>query len=204
MKKFEPDFPIGFTGFAQSGKGTSANIVVKNYGYELRSIGSTLRNIALEINPLIRMSNGEISDYKTLLNTLTYEGAKKEHPEFRRFLINLARGCKRHIYDSVLAEPAFKREEPLHYINEPVEPDNSPLRVVVDDIRFASDSEELYKANGILIMITKPGVKPADPSEQMMLNLHCDYEIQNDGTVAELEAKIVDVIQRECIKRNAA
>ena len=50
---------IGLTGYARSGKDTVAKILVDNYGYKRIAFADKIRELLVEINPILE--NGHLS-----------------------------------------------------------------------------------------------------------------------------------------------
>jgi hypothetical protein len=83
--------------------------------------------------------------------------------------------------------------------------ENDPnIRVVVSDVRFENEINEIHKLNGIIIKVTRPGMSNNDmhDSERLIDNLHGDYEIQNDSGIEELYNKINNILDENVFKKS--
>lgn len=69
-------------------------------------------------------------------------------------------------------------------------------RVVVTDVRFRNEASAISDAGGIIVRITRPGVGPANDhvSEVDLDDWGFDATITNDGTIADLRRKILDLV----------
>jgi hypothetical protein len=68
---------------------------------------------------------------------------------------------------------------------------------IITDTRFPNEAEAIKKADGIIIRIERPGVKPINPhpSETSLDKWDFDYVIVNDGSLADLTKKIKKVLK---------
>lgn len=83
---------IGLTGYKESGKSTTANILVDRYGFTRLSFGTALKQMVRRINPVVSYDPAE---HKLLtLSEVAHADVddtqlKKSYPEYRRFLQRL-------------------------------------------------------------------------------------------------------------------
>ena len=68
---------------------------------------------------------------------------------------------------------------------------------VITDTRFPNEAQAIQQANGIIIRVERPGVKPINnhPSEVSLDNWNFDHTIINDGSVKDLVKKVKQVLQ---------
>lgn len=68
---------------------------------------------------------------------------------------------------------------------------------VITDTRFPNEAEAIKKANGIIIRVERPGVKPINnhPSEVSLDNWNFDHTIINDSSVEALAEKVKQILQ---------
>lgn len=69
--------------------------------------------------------------------------------------------------------------------------DGAPI--VIPDVRFAHDVEEIHRRGGITIKVTRTGV-PIHEFEADVNDIETTYEVTNDGTIEELHEKINKII----------
>lgn len=69
-------------------------------------------------------------------------------------------------------------------------------RVVVTDVRFRNEASAISDVGGIIVRVTRPGVGPANDhvSEVDLDDWGFDATITNDGTIADLRRKILDLV----------
>lgn len=69
--------------------------------------------------------------------------------------------------------------------------------VVVTDARFENEVAALQGIGGKIIRITRPGsATDSHESERYIDTLPADYEITNDGTIDELHAKVLTLVNQ--------
>jgi hypothetical protein len=68
--------------------------------------------------------------------------------------------------------------------------DGSPI--IVTDVRFDHDVEEIHKRGGITIKITRKGT-PQHDIEFGIDSIQATYEIENDGTLDDLRLKVAAI-----------
>jgi hypothetical protein len=68
---------------------------------------------------------------------------------------------------------------------------------IITDTRFPNEAQAIQQANGIIIRVERPGVKPINnhPSEVSLDNWNFDHTIINDGSVEDLVKKVKQVLQ---------
>ena len=80
---------------------------------------------------------------------------------------------------------------------------NDCCNVVVSDVRFKNEVEEIHKLGGMVIKIIRPTINNIDMHEsEKNIDILCgDYEIINDGTLEELYNKINNIIEKNVFKK---
>jgi hypothetical protein len=68
---------------------------------------------------------------------------------------------------------------------------------IITDTRFPNEAQAIQQANGIVIRVERPGVKPINnhPSEVSLDNWNFDHTIINDSSVEALAEKVKQVLQ---------
>lgn len=70
--------------------------------------------------------------------------------------------------------------------------------VVVTDARFQNEIEALQGIGGKIVRVTRAGVAKDDhESERYIDDLPADFEIANDGTIDELHAKVLQIVNNQ-------
>jgi hypothetical protein len=72
---------------------------------------------------------------------------------------------------------------------------------IITDTRFPNEAEAIKKADGIIIRVERPGVKPINPhpSETGLDDWKFDYVINNDGSLKDLTKKVNKILKKENI-----
>jgi hypothetical protein len=140
---------IGLSGYAQSGKDTVAGMLIGLYGYENVAFASNIRKLLYEMDPFI--NDGQpVFRLQDLIDSQGWENAKATAPEVRRLLQDLGVGAR------ALFGKNFWVDQVLNTIN----PTN---RIVITDVRFQNEAEEIKKIEGSQIWrINRPGVGPVN------------------------------------------
>jgi hypothetical protein len=68
--------------------------------------------------------------------------------------------------------------------------------VVVSDVRFEDECETIRINGGKVIRVNRPGITSVNDhiTDKRLPDAFVDYEIENDGTIANLEEKIKHVV----------
>jgi len=119
-----------------------------------------------------------------LVDAVDWTEAKK-HEEVRRLLQVIGTNAGREIIgDDVWVDIAS--EKALDALEE-------GFGVVLTDVRFTNEVDFVRELGGCIVRITRPGVGPVNGhiSETALDGIVPDHTIVNDGTVEELQAKLV-------------
>jgi len=68
---------------------------------------------------------------------------------------------------------------------------------IITDTRFPNEAQAIKQANGIIIRVERPGVKPINdhPSEVSLDKWEFDHVIENKGSVEDLSEKVKQILQ---------
>jgi hypothetical protein len=169
---------IGLTGYARSGKDTVANILVNNYGYTRIAFADKIRNLLVEMDPILE--NGH--RLSSTLEEYGWEIAKAK-PEVRRLLQSLGLGSRK------LFGPGFWVHEAMKtMLNDP----RLDMNYVVTDVRFLNEADMVKANNGQIWRVKRTGVGAINNhvSESEMDHYKADQIFTNDGTIADLELMV--------------
>lgn len=170
---------IGLVGYAGAGKDCAAEGLTA-VGWERVSFADPLRQMALAIDPYIPAHASASSRLSGYVDVMGWTKAK-QHPEVRRLLQAIGTEAVRNIigYDTWV-ELARKKICA------------STKSVVVTDVRFANEADMISELGGVLVRIKRPGLGPVNAhlSDALVNELTVDTEIDNDGTVEELQARL--------------
>lgn len=208
---------IGMTGYAQHGKNTAGEKLVRDYGFQQFAFADALRSMAAALNPIVRTNDGIAEyDYRytEAINELGYEEAKKL-PELRRILQVLGTEVMRDLFGQDVWVNLLERELRLA---EVIDDDgygtfNGPNHGVITDVRFHNEAALVQRLGGKMIRVRRVvelnglgeltdfdnGMSKDHPSEAHIENLPVDYDIEalnvedlekNIGTIADYELKL--------------
>jgi hypothetical protein len=168
---FEQEKIIGFTGFARSGKDTIAQQFVKNDGYERIGFADSLKSILYALNPRIELFNDDFIGHwhvKNIVDSRGWDEAKKE-PEIRELLQRLGtEGGRIALGEDIWVKTLF----------------NSPhgARIVISDVRFQNEADEIRRRGGTVVRIVRPGVGPVNDHASDKIDFEADIVIHNNKT----------------------
>lgn len=170
---------IGLTGYAQSGKDTVANYLVKQHGFTRIAFADKIRDMLYEMNPIV---NGE-----PLQITVDVEGwdKAKQRPSIRLLLQNLGVAARKHIDEDI-------------WINSALLSSDLNKDIVITDVRFLNEADRILfysKMTGQtaeIWRIERPGVTAVNGhvSEHDMANYEVDQVFINNGSIEDLEQSI--------------
>ena len=83
---------IGLTGYAQSGKDSVADILVKNYGYTRIAFADPIRKLLYEMNPIVKDGGYRV---QPVVDSYGWDVAKTAFPEIRTMLQSLGVGARK-------------------------------------------------------------------------------------------------------------
>lgn len=176
---------VGIAGKARSGKDTIALHLVKEYGFKRIGFADAVKDMALDINPLLTNSGLRLSQ---AIRTLGWETAKDVYPEVRRFLQAMGTEGVRNrfgqnawvdvVRDIVVAEP--------------------DVNWVIPDVRFFSEARFIGEAGGSLIRVQRysDDLEDTHASETELDDARVDYGIVNEGRLSDLYMK-TDIIMHD-------
>lgn len=163
---------LGLVGDSRAGKDTVADIIVKNLGYEKRSLASPIRSTLMYIFNDVR------PDIVETVMTQGWDIAKAKHQESVSAMITL--GQRMRDIDSGIWLKACT---------------NAPYTdLVIPDVRQPNEADYILANGGELWKIERIGSKKLG-----MDGLLDDYEfavtLQNSGTLEELETEVLEIMK---------
>lgn len=179
---------IGLSGYGGSGKDTIADILVEKHGFVRFAFADAMREGLLAFNPYLEGSR-RLSE---VVNELGWDKAKRQRPEIRRLLQSFGTDFGRNI----LGEQTW-----VNILNRFLQ-DNYLLgyldyKVVVTDVRFPNEVDEIKGWGGRLWRVERSGVEPAQDhfSDKALDNHTFDLVIKNDMPLTELTDYIADYVR---------
>jgi hypothetical protein len=159
---------VAICGYKRSGKDTLAEFIVSNYGHKHVKVAEKLKKITKMV---FNFSDEQI------------ESDTKEHVDPRWGISPRAAmqfiGTEMFQYKIQELLPDIQRNLWIKGIVEEIE--NSNSSVVISDLRFVHEYEELKKQNVFVIRVTRPMVVQHDnhPSETEFLKIPADLVVEN-------------------------
>lgn len=179
---------VGFCGFARSGKDTAAQLLLENTiikGTKQKfSFAHALRIFAARLNvyfPELSMR------YNDIIDKYGYETAKAQFPFIRQHLVNIGHGARLDILPTIWIDSVD------HQIK------NSTVEwAFLTDVRYLNEAEYIINQGGIVIYIDRPGVLPANETEEKSIQEILEHKlilvVKNDSDISEFENKIIDIL----------
>lgn len=175
----KPAAIIGLKGAARSGKDTAAKTLIA-HGWIRKGFADALkRDMTATIRRAIISANH--NPPSELEAPWFDDPALKE--KFRPLMVEYGR--------------AMRALRPLYWVERlalELEPD---LCYVIADVRYPNEAEWIHALGGQVVELERPGYLPVNEEESASLAAFTgDYRITNDGTVAELQQKLVAFVEK--------
>ncbi|UJB43611.1 deoxynucleotide monophosphate kinase family protein [Streptomyces sp. A1-5] len=182
---------IALIGRARSGKDTIAARLASRHAYTRVAFADPLKDMCLSIDPAVAY---ELAGYGPLPIRLSvvierhgWERAKDRIPEVRRTLQRVGQAVRDH--------------EPDHWLSLALDKvataDTWNLPVVISDCRYPNEAEALKNRGFKLVRVVRPEAgRLAAPheSETALKDYPADITIANDGSIADLNSRVDDLI----------
>lgn len=182
---------IGLMGYAQSGKDTTASVLVDEYGFTRIAFADALREMLYALNPLAGPPPGDDVGHirvQDLVNQLGWDNAKMQYAEIRELLQRLGTEAGRTILgENVWVDAAMMKT------------DADPLGdFVFTDCRFPSEANAIRASGGKLWRIERDGFGPVNghASETALDAQRADVTIYNNWTLNDLRDAVRAEIAR--------
>jgi hypothetical protein len=166
---------IGLSGYAQSGKDSTAELLCLNYGYTRLAFADPMRQALITINPKL----DSITRVSDLVEDYGWDVAKK-NPEVRRLLQVLGTDFGR----KMLGDDVW-----INIALSGIKPED---KIVVSDVRYPNEAEAIKKLGGTVWRINRHNHSAVNghTSEHAMDNYMFNYVIYNDGTLDDLSDEV--------------
>lgn len=171
---------IGFSGYAQTGKSTSAQILVRDFHYVEKSFAGPLKESLLRLDPYI----GFNTRLKYTVDTWGWEFAKK-YPECRELLQRMGTEVGREMFGEDF------------WVDQALRGTSGEDLVTFSDVRFKSEASAIKDHGGKIIRIERDGRGPVNghKSETELDDWAFDWVVQNNGTLDELAEEVNRAMQ---------
>ena len=162
---------IALSGAAGSGKSTVSDFLAVRLGYRKTKFAAPLKDMCRAIGMTEAMIEGDQKEVPQ-----DWLGGKTPRYLMQRLGTEFGRDCMGDDFWVDLWERAAQG------------------RVIVDDCRFANEAARVRRLGGRVIRLTgRGGIAGGHVSEQV--NFIADAVIENTGTIAELQARVLEVIE---------
>lgn len=188
--KVLPD--LGLLGKARSGKDTTAEYLVRRYGYTRVAFADALKAAAVAVDPIVEVysthwGGAAFRRLSDVVAEVGMETAKNTVPEVRRFLQALGVSMRDHVDPEVWVGAAVRIAQ------------QAEGPVVFTDVRFPNEAAALERLGFRLVRIVRPGAGLDGPagahsSETALDGRQVDAEVLNDGTIEDLHRRIDGVV----------
>jgi len=167
---------IGLTGYAQSGKDTIANILVKDHGFVRVAFADKIREFLYEMNPMVDNVAGEPIFLKERVDRDGWEVAK-QNPHIRRALQNAGVSARKNFGENFWVHQALGSMALAH------------PNIVVTDVRFVNEADILKTNGGQIWRVKRNGVGAVNGhvSESEMDGYPVDQIFTNNGSIDDLK-----------------
>jgi hypothetical protein len=172
---------IGLSGYAQTGKDTVAEHIVKNYGFARVAFADPIREALYKLNPKVRLGESIGVSLAHAVDNMGWEEVKKLSLDARELLQRLGTEVGRDMFGEDF------------WINKAMLKATEHKNVVISDTRYFNEAESIKKHGGILIRINKPNTNEVNnhESEKNLNSYPFDYTIVNSSTKQDLY-KLID------------
>lgn len=179
---------VAFSGLQGSGKDTGAAALIK-IGYKKVAFADALRDMLIAIDPFIPVANSTCRRLSDIISDVGWDYAKRTIPEVRRIMQRTGTEGVR----NVLGNNSWVNA--LH--NNYSDLFDADTRYVLTDCRFDNEGEFVHQHGGLIIWIDRPNISSdGHASESLSLRSIADNVIANDGSITDLQHKIVELLQK--------
>lgn len=172
---------IGLSGYAQTGKDTIADYLVKNYNFTKISFADPIREALLRLDPKITIADMHGVSLASVVNGLGWDNVKVESSEARELLQRMGTEVGREMFGQNF------------WVDQAMLKAKQHNNVVFADVRFENEVEAILEASGDVWRVFKPGVEAVNrhASETALDNYNFKRVVHNMASLEELHS-IVD------------
>lgn len=196
---------IGLGGKKRAGKDAVAEILKRRFGFTVLGMSDALHEAMVTLNPWVfiphdyrvRVSDGGLLGsrmirYALLADLVDYD-EMKTIPEVRRLLQVFGTEVGRNLLGEDVWVDVMKRKI------VDIGAGRHPLNIAVTGIRFENELEMIEDLGGTSIYVRRPEAVIAastdtHSSEHSLLPRDFDHVLDNDGTLSDLEAMVIEHI----------
>lgn len=173
---------IGLLGKQGSGKDTTADILVAEYGFERYALAAPIREMALVIDPLVNgWEPGTYVRLSSVIENFGWDRAKRDIPEVRHLLQVIGTDAVRTIIGpDTWIDLARKR------LQGPLEAGQD---FVITDIRYPNEAALVADLGGVIVKLERDSPDASNVthiSESGIDSITWDWALDNNGTLEHL------------------
>ena len=177
---------IGLSGYAQVGKDTVANYLIKEHGYRRVAFADPIREALYRLNPKVDIADMSGVYLSAAVDGLGWENVKVDSEDTRRLLQTMGTEVGREMFgQDFWVYQAFKGV-------------SSEDKVVFTDVRFHNEANHIKSYYGKMWRVNKSDHGPVNKhlSETSLDSYSFDNLINNDGTKEDLYLAIESLLAK--------
>ena len=167
---------VGLSGYAQSGKDTIADYLVKQYGFVKISFADPIRKALYTLNPKVNIADMRGVALSSAVDGLGWENVKADSPDTRELLQRMGTEVGRELFGKDF------------WVNQAMLKAREHDKVVFADVRFENEVQAILEASGAVWRVSKPDVEAVNRhiSETSLDSYVFDRHVQNIGSLEDL------------------
>jgi dephospho-CoA kinase len=167
---------IGLSGYAQTGKDTVADYLVKSYGFVRVAFADPIREALYKLDPKIRFGESSGVSLSHAVDRVGWEEVKKISTDARELLQRLGTEVGRDMFGNDF------------WVNQAILRAKEHKKVVISDVRYVNEAEAVRLQGGLLFRINKNNVVEVNKheSEKNLNDYKFDHVINNNSTKEDL------------------
>lgn len=177
---------IGLSGFARSGKDSTADYIEMKYGHVKVSFASPMREALVRLDPQIRLVDPDsphstgLTSLSDALQVFTWEDLKVYSPDIRGYIQRMGTEVGREMFGNDV------------WVNRTFDTIIGERRVVFADVRFQNEANRIRQFGGQVWRVERDGVYAPNKhkSEFDLEGYRFDRILHNYGTLDDLYDQI--------------
>lgn len=192
---------IGLSGKASSGKDTTADILVRIYGFQKTALANPMKKVCMDVYGFTHTQLWGPSEHRNAPD-MRYPRKDGTYLTPREALQRLGSEWARNNYEDTWVDLVMRQADQMLQADSPLYP-TPPKGVIITDIRFPNEFDALKKRGAKVVRIKRPGAglkgEAANHSSEIALDQHLnsefDYVLDNSGTMEQLEDNVVEMMK---------
>jgi len=173
---------IGLSGYAQTGKDTIADHLVKHYGFTRVAFADPIREALYKLNPKIRLAESSGVSLAHAVDSVGWDSVKVLSPDVRELLQRMGTEVGREIFGENF------------WVDQAMQKALQHDKAVITDVRYPNELKAVLEASGRVWRVVKDSVKAVNihPSETSLDDYQFEYIIFNNDTIESLYESVDD------------